>query len=137
MGSSSHSLKMNHHQSTGISRRRFLQAAGAAGGTLWLGPAWLRAAADEVDPRVKKLVGSTLGVDTHNHVDVPLIAADVPGPDLDLAGEMRRSGFSAICATFAVDYQRLGVPGLAFMSGSRTRSPPWTRSSPATTCSAR
>ena len=105
---------MKHHHSTGISKRRFLQAAGGAGGALWLGPAWLRAAADEVDPRVKKLVGGTLGVDTHNHIDVPLIAADVPGSDLDLAGEMRRSGFSAICATFAVDYQRLGVPGLAY-----------------------
>ena len=105
---------MKHHHSTEISRRRFLKAAGGAGGALLLGSAWLRAAADEVDPRVRKLVTGTLGVDTHNHIDVPLIAADVPGPDLDLAGEMRRSGFSAICATFAVDYQRLGVPGLAY-----------------------
>ena len=72
------------------------------------------AAAERPDPRVAALVARTIGVDTHNHIDVPLVAADVPGPDLDLAGEMRRFGLSAICATFAVDYQRLGVPGVAY-----------------------
>jgi microsomal dipeptidase-like Zn-dependent dipeptidase len=70
-------------------------------------------AALDVDPRVAKLVASTIGVDTHNYIDVPLTAAEVPGPDLDLAGEMKRSGLSAICATFAVDYQKLGEPGVA------------------------
>ena len=79
-----------------------------------LAPTWLRAADEEVDPRVAKLVTGTLGIDAHNHIDVPLVTADVPGPDLDLAGELRRSGLSAVCATFAVDYQRLGVPGLAY-----------------------
>ncbi|MGA2247485.1 MAG: membrane dipeptidase [Verrucomicrobiota bacterium] len=59
-------------------------------------------------------MASTMGIDTHNHIDVPLAAADQPGPDLDLAGEMKRSGLSAICATFAVDYQRLGQPGVAY-----------------------
>lgn len=78
-----------------------------------LGPVWLRAA-EEMDPRVTALVAKTIGIDTHNHIDVPLIAADVPGPDIDLAGEMKRSGLSAICATFAVDYQKLGQPGIAY-----------------------
>ena len=95
-----------------VSRRRFLKMAGAAGGAMLLGPNWLMAA-EEVDPRVAKVVANTIGIDTHNHIDVPLTAADVPGPDLDLAGEMRRSGLSAICATFAVDYQQLGQPGVA------------------------
>jgi microsomal dipeptidase-like Zn-dependent dipeptidase len=71
-------------------------------------------AALDVDPRVAELVASTIGIDTHNHIDLPLIAAEVPGPDLDLAGEMKRSGLSAICATFAVDYQKLGEPGVAY-----------------------
>ncbi len=104
---------MNTQHLIKYSRRHFLQTAGAAGTAMLLGPAFLRAA-DEPDPRVAALVAKTIGVDTHNHIDVPLIAADVPGPDLDLAGEMKRSGLSAICATFAVDYQRLGVPGLAY-----------------------
>ncbi len=105
---------MKHKTSTEVSRRQFLKAAGVAGGVLLLAPAWLRAADEEIDLRVAKLVKDTLGIDTHNHIDVPLIAADVPGPDLDLAGELKRSGLLAICATFAVDYQRLGVPGLAY-----------------------
>jgi membrane dipeptidase len=52
-----------------------------------------------------------MGIDTHNHIDVPLTAPDVPGPAIDLAGEMKRSGLSAICMTFAVDYQQLRNPG--------------------------
>lgn len=97
-----------------VPRRQFLKTAGAAAGALLLGPAWLRAVDEEVDPRVARLVASTLGIDAHNHVDVPLITADVPGPDLDLAGELRRSGLSAVCATFATDYQRSGPPGVAY-----------------------
>ena len=34
----------------------------------------------------------------------------MPGPDIDLAGEMKRSGLVAICMTFATDYQ----PGDAY-----------------------
>ncbi len=70
-------------------------------------PAW---AADTTDPRVAEIVAATSGIDTHNHIDVPLTAAEMPGPDIDLAGEMNRSGLSAICMTFATDYQ----PGDAY-----------------------
>jgi hypothetical protein len=67
------------------SRRQFLSsiamAAGAAAGR----------AADITDPRVAGIVARTMGVDTHNHIDVPLTAAEMPGPDIDLAGEMKRS----------------------------------------------
>jgi membrane dipeptidase len=59
---------------------------------------------------VAEIVAKTIGIDTHNHVDVPLTAAEMPGPDIDLAGEMKRSGLSAICMTFATDYQ----PGDAY-----------------------
>jgi microsomal dipeptidase-like Zn-dependent dipeptidase len=100
---------------TNWSRREFLSAVGVAGvGTvITLNPlvAW---AIDDVDPRVAAIVAGTIGVDTHNHIDVPLIATDLPGPDIDLAGEMRRSGLSAICMTFALDYQKLQNPGEAY-----------------------
>jgi microsomal dipeptidase-like Zn-dependent dipeptidase len=95
------------------SRRDFLAAVAGMGAAMMLRSSGARAA-DEVDPRVAELVASTIGIDTHNHIDVPLTMAEVPGPDLDLAGEMKRSGLSAICATFAVDYQRLGEPGIAY-----------------------
>ena len=87
------------------SRRQFLttiaKAAGAAT-MLHPRPGWT---ADISGPRVAEVVARTIGIDTHNHIDVPLTAAEMPGPDIDLAGEMKRSGLSAICMTFATDYQ--------------------------------
>ena len=91
------------------SRRRFLSTIAGAGADMALGAcfAW---AADITDSRVDEIVATTIGIDTHNHIDVPLTAADMPGPDIDLKGEMKRSGLSAICMTFATDYQ----PGDAY-----------------------
>jgi membrane dipeptidase len=67
-----------------------------------------------VDPRVAAIVGKTTGIDTHNHIDVPLNASELPGPNVDLTAEMRKSGLSAICMTFAGDYQKLQNPGEAY-----------------------
>ena len=87
------------------SRRQFLSiVAMTAGAAILLRPR-LGRAADLTDPRVADIVAKTIGIDTHNHIDVPLTAAEMPGPDIDLAGEMKRSGLSAICMTFATDYQ--------------------------------
>jgi membrane dipeptidase len=96
-------------QSSG-SRRQFLStAAMTAGPAILLRPrsGW---AADITDPRVADIVAKTIGIDTRNHIDVPLTADEIPGPNIDLAGEMKRSGLSAICMTFATDYQ----PGDAY-----------------------
>ena len=87
------------------SRRAFLASVGKAAfaaTTFGSGRAW---AADEVNPIVAAVVAETIGIDTHNHIDVPMTAAEQPGPNLDLAGEMKRSGLAVICATFATDYQ--------------------------------
>jgi membrane dipeptidase len=94
-------------------RRSFLMSVAGASAALALNPfsAW---AFDDVDPRVARLVRSTMGIDSHNHIDLPLLAADVPGPKIDLAGDMKKSGLSAICATFALDYQHLSNPGEAY-----------------------
>ena len=88
------------------SRRRFISSAAMTTGAACL--LWPRfgLAADAADPRVAEIVAGTIGIDTHNHIDVPLTAAEMPGPDIDLAGEMKRSGLSAICMTFATDYQQ-------------------------------
>lgn len=95
------SIPQNHW-----SRRRFITSIGGAGTIILLNPAvsW---ALNAEDPKVSAIVARTMGIDTHNHVDVPLRAKELPGPKLDLAGEMKKSGLSAICATFAVDYQKL------------------------------
>src|SRR5580700_2581588 len=92
------------------SRRQFLSSiAMTAGATILLRPR-LGWAADAIDSRVGDIVAKTIGIDTHNHIDVPLTAAEMPGPDIDLKGEMKRSGLTAICMTFATDYQ----PGDAY-----------------------
>jgi membrane dipeptidase len=92
------------------SRRQFLsRVAMTAGAAILLRPR-LDWAADITDPRVADIVAKTIGIDTHNHIDVPLTAAEMPGPNIDLASEMKRSGLSAICMTFATDYQ----PGDAY-----------------------
>ena len=75
-----------------------------AGAALLLRPR-LGWAADITDPRVGDIVATTIGIDAHNHIDVPLTVAEMPGPNIDLADEMKRSGLSAICMTFATDYQ--------------------------------
>ncbi len=96
-------------------RREFLATltVAGAGSAVMLNPmaAW---AISEPDPRVAAIVAGTIGIDTHNHIDVPLTAADVPGPNIDLSGEMKKSGLSAICMTFAVDYQKIQKPGDAY-----------------------
>ncbi|GGG97908.1 dipeptidase [Silvibacterium dinghuense] len=95
---------------SGRSRRQFLSTvAMTAGAAMTLGQRWAwaaDAAGEGVDPRVSRTVAKTLGIDTHNHIDVPMTADEVPGPDIDLSGEMKRSGLTAICMTFATDYQQ-------------------------------
>jgi membrane dipeptidase len=94
-------------------RRSFLMTMGGAGTALMLNPL-LSWAATDVDPRIAAIVAKTFGIDTHNHIDVPLIKSELPGPKVDLAGELKKSGLLAICMTFAVDYQKLVNPGDAY-----------------------
>jgi membrane dipeptidase len=77
-----------------------------AGAAIMLRPRLDWGAADTLDPRVAGIIASTIGIDTHNHIDVPLTAVEMPGTDIDLAGELKKSGLSAICMTFATDYQQ-------------------------------
>lgn len=112
-------------QGSGFSRRRFLStAAGAAAAACVARRGW---AAEGLDARVAGIVAGTIGVDTHNHVDVPLTAAELPGPEIELRGEMKRSGLGAIAMAFATDYQQ-GDPydrfhrGLAAMDRALERN---------------
>lgn len=95
------------------SRRKFLITLGGAGAVLMLNPL-LSWTTSEIDPRVAKIVANTIGIDTHNHIDVPLNTKELPGPKVDLMGEMKKSGLSAISMTFAVDYQKLENLGDAY-----------------------
>lgn len=94
-------------------RRTFLTVMGGAGTALMLNP-FLSWAATDYDPGIANIVARTFGIDTHNHIDVPLIKSELPGLKADLAGELKKSGLLAICMTFAVDYQKLVNPGDAY-----------------------
>ncbi len=95
------------------SRRKFINTVTGAGSAIVLSP-MLSWTVDEADSRVAAIVAKTIGIDTHNHIDVPLNAAELPGPKVDMAGEMKKSGLSAICMTFAIDYQQLHNEGEAY-----------------------
>jgi membrane dipeptidase len=95
------------------SRRKFIHGLTGAGTVMMLNPRWSVASAKS-DPGVDTIVAKTISIDTHNHIDVPLNVTEFPGPVVDLSGEMKKSGLSAICMTFAVDYQPLQNPGDAY-----------------------
>ena len=94
-----------------------------AGGAMLLGPGWVPAAADEVDPRLAKVISGTIGIDMHNHVypagTEPRPQRGPQGgppkgdppPDLSLAEELRRSGLTAVCASFVLDFAPTHKPG--------------------------
>jgi membrane dipeptidase len=113
-------LKDNHPSS---SRREFLTTAVGAGGALILRPVWLNAAADGVDPRVAQVMSGIIGIDMHNHV-YPAGTEPHPqhgqprrpeeqqqAPGLSLADELRRSGLTAVCASFVLDFAANNKPG--------------------------
>jgi membrane dipeptidase len=95
------------------SRRKFINGLTGAGAAITLSPL-LSFVINEGDPGVDAIVAKTIGTDTHNHIDVPLSATEMPGPTVDLTGEMKKSGLSVICMTFAVDYQPLRNTGDAY-----------------------
>ncbi len=91
-----------------------------------LGPAWLSAAADEADLRaaqILSILSRTIGIDMHNHVypagTEPHREQDQPRPqeeqqqglNLSLAEELKRSGFTAVCASYVMDFVPKGKPG--------------------------
>lgn len=90
-------------------RKKFIRTVGGAGAMMMLSPL-LSWTVQEIDPRVAAIIKRTIGIDTHNHIDVPLNLNELPGPNVDLLSEFKKSGLSAISMTFAVDYQQLKNP---------------------------
>jgi membrane dipeptidase len=92
-----------------------------AGGAMLLGPAGLKAAADGVDPRVAQVMSATIGIDMHNHVypagtepqrgQPPRQEEQPQAAPLLLAGELKQSGLTAVCASFVLDFWPADKPG--------------------------
>jgi membrane dipeptidase len=112
-------LKNNY---PGLSRREFLTTTVGAGAATLLGPLWLNAAGDGVDPRIAQVMSGNIGIDMHNHV---YPAGTQPHPQngqprqeeqpqasaLLLAEELKRSGLTAVCASFVLDHASNDKPG--------------------------
>lgn len=94
------------------SRRQILSTLAGTSVALLLGRDRLHAAEDamdKIDPRVAGIVARNITVDLHNHVEVPYVKnpADAqPDPDVDLASEIKSSGFIAVNMTCDLDTPR-------------------------------
>ncbi len=102
-----HKINQNH------SRRIFLTRLSTAGIALALNPisSW---AVEEQDPKIKNIVTRIMGIDAHNHMDLPFNKAEFKGQKYELAGELKNSGFTAIAMTFCVDRPALTKEGEAW-----------------------
>ncbi|MCC9136232.1 dipeptidase [Pontibacter silvestris] len=96
------------------SRRKFIATVSGAGAAMMLNTFSSLANNENADSRVAKIIAKTTGIDTHNHIDVPFKAEDFICQKYDLAGEIKKSGLSAICMTFQVDRPKLTEPGEAY-----------------------
>lgn len=95
------------------SRRHFIATLTGAGAAMVMNPfsAW---ATDEIDPKIAAIVAKHFSIDTHSHIDFPSNKAELPETKIDLLGEMKKSGLSAICMTFSVDRPKLTESGQAY-----------------------
>jgi membrane dipeptidase len=104
-------------------RREFLAGAVGANVAVLLAPEWLRAQANTEDPRIADILSGTIGIDMHNHV-TPGGARQEQGrkeqqksqSNLDLADEIKRSGLTAVCAAFRLDFNAR-EPYATFLQG--------------------
>jgi hypothetical protein len=96
------------------SRREFAKTLLGAGVAATLLPHIAWALPNKIDPKVARLVARTIGIDAHNHIDVPMLAQEMAGYNVPLAAELQKSGLTAISMTFAVDYVKLTEEGQAY-----------------------
>lgn len=94
-------------------RRKFITSITSVGLAVMLAPvaSW---AIGDIDPKVADIIRKTIGIDTHNHMDVPFKSADFAADQYDLGGELKESGLTAICMTFCVDRPELTTAGEAY-----------------------
>jgi membrane dipeptidase len=106
-----------------MSRRHVLMTLTAAGGATLLGSALTRAALaqEAMDPRVAAIIANTITVDMHNHVGQPYFSetptaltaagAQAEALKIDLPGQIKRAGLTAVCLTAFVDLYLKAQPG--------------------------
>jgi hypothetical protein len=92
-------------------RREYLTGALGANDAVLLAPEWLQVRAEKADPRVAEVQSGTIGVDMHNPVtpggtrpEQGRKEQQKPQSSLDLADQIKRSGLTAVCAAFHLDF---------------------------------
>lgn len=94
-------------------RRKFIETFTLAGVSLTILP-FTASADNNTDNKVKRIVAKIIGVDTHNHMDMPYQTDDFKSENYKLEAEMEISGLTAICMTFSVDRPKLNNEGEAY-----------------------
>jgi membrane dipeptidase len=94
-------------------RRKFIATATSAGVVLLFNP-FTSLVVIEPNEKVRKIIAKTIGIDTHNHMDVPFSLEQFKGQQYDLNAELIASGLTAICMTFCVDRPKLEKEGDAY-----------------------
>jgi membrane dipeptidase len=96
-----------------LTRRKFIETFTLAGITLTFNPftSW---AENNTDKKVRQIVAKIIGIDTHNHMDMPFKTDDFKSGNYNLEAEMKISGLTAICMTFSVDRPKLNNEGEAY-----------------------
>lgn len=97
---------MNNNNQDWTRRNFIVSATGTGLALFFLNPltSWT---VNDNDIKVAKIVAKTIGIDTHNHMDVPFKAEDFNVQNYGLVEELKKSGLSAICMTFCVDRPNL------------------------------
>ncbi|WP_437918005.1 dipeptidase [Sphingobacterium sp. LRF_L2] len=97
----------------GLSRRKFINTAAFAGAAILLNPR-LSLGLSAQDDKIKKLIAKVIGIDTHNHMDMPFNHEEFKPQHYDLANELAVSGLTTFCMTFCVDRPKLTHEGEAY-----------------------
>jgi membrane dipeptidase len=111
---------MSKKNDSGLSRRRFLTTAAGAGGAALLGPTWLQAASETVDPRLAPVKRTTIAIDMHNHIFSGAAGLGAPtsqtpgpeaGPPLLLSEQIKLAGLTAAVAGYKIPFDPNAKPG--------------------------
>lgn len=102
------------------SRRTFVKNMASVCSVLVISPLIPSCVSTKKVSPMTNILTNTIGIDTHNHIDVPFNASEILNLKVDLQRELKKSGLSAICMTFAVDRPALikeGEPYQRFLTG--------------------
>jgi membrane dipeptidase len=110
----------NRNNQKAWSRRTFVKNMAGVCSVLVISPLIPSCVSTKKVSPMTNILTNTIGIDTHNHIDVPFNASEILNLKVDLQRELKKSGLSAICMTFAVDRPELtkeGEPYQRFLTG--------------------